>query len=100
MIKNLPLTKLHLTTNGGQHSLSLATNRSWKNPSSSRKRKLPRDLELTKDLYTITNENSFRHNYTNNAISTVPSLSQCQQSTANIISFENIKTNEDIDSSV
>ena len=83
--------------NNDQNSFSLISNRPRKLPSSSRQRKLPRDLELNKELYKITNENSFRRNYTNNALS---SSSNSHQSTTNVISFENVKTNEDIDSSV
>ena len=98
LIKDLPLTNLYLTTTGDQNTLSLVPNRSWKNPSSSRKRKLPRDLELTSDLYTITN--SLQHNYTNNAISTVSSFSQFPRATPNTMSLERIQTNDEIDSSV
>jgi len=75
----------------------LINNRQRKVSSSSRKRKLPRDLELTNDLYMITNQNSLRYNSTNNSI---PSFSQYQQSTMNIISFEKMKTNKNTDSSV
>jgi hypothetical protein len=68
-------------------------NRQRKFSFSSRPRKLPRDLELTNDLYTIKNKNSFNHNYTNNA------FSHTHQS---IISLEKILRlpNEDIDSNV
>jgi hypothetical protein len=68
-------------------------NRQRKFSFSSRPRKLPRDLELTNDLYTIKNQNSFNHNYTNNA------FSHTHQS---IISLEKILrlSNENIDSNV
>jgi hypothetical protein len=56
-----------LRTNGDQNPLCLVSNRQRKIPSS-HKRKLPRDLELNNDLYTITNQNSLHHNYTNNAV--------------------------------
>jgi hypothetical protein len=99
--KDLPLTELYLTTNGDHNSPSVVvSNRQRKNSYTSRKRKLPRDLEPTNDLYTITNQNSFRYNYTNNATSIVSSFSQCQQSVVDDISFHKIKTSEDIDSSV
>ncbi len=98
--KDLPLTELYLTTNVDHNSPSVVSNRQRKNSYTSRKRKLPRDLEPTNDLYTITNQNSFRYNYTNNATSTVSSFSQCQQSIMDDISFHKIKTSEDIDSSV
>jgi len=90
---------LHLqeTTNVYRNSFSLINNRQRKLPSSSGKRKLPRDFELTSDLYTIINQNSLHHNYTNNAI---PSFSQTHQSNINIISFQKTQTNEDTDSSV
>ncbi|CAF0921179.1 unnamed protein product [Rotaria sordida] len=74
---NLPLNELHLITDGNNSTFSLIANRQRKNSYTSRKRKLPRDLELSNDLYTITNQNSLRHNYTNNAISTISSFSQC-----------------------
>ncbi|CAF0766690.1 unnamed protein product [Rotaria sp. Silwood1] len=74
---DLPLNELHLTTDDHHSTLSLIANRQRKNSYSSRKRKLPRDLELSNDLYTITNQNSIRHNYTNNATSTISSFSQC-----------------------
>jgi hypothetical protein len=78
---------LHLqeTTNVDRNSFSLFNNRQRKFPLSSRKRKLPRDIELTSDLYKIINQNSLHHNYTNNAI---PSFCQTHQ------------TNEDTDSNV
>ena len=95
ILKDLPLTEHHLTRNNDQNSFSLISNRARKLPSSSRQRKLPRDLELTNELYKITNQNSLRHNYTNNALSFTS-----HRSTANVLSFENLKTNEDIDSSV
>jgi hypothetical protein len=61
---------LHLQEkiNVDRNSFSLFNNRQRKFPLSSRKRKLPRDIELTSDLYKIINQNSLHHNYTNNAI--------------------------------
>ncbi|CAF0844358.1 unnamed protein product [Adineta steineri] len=97
---DIPLTELHLNTNDDHNSLSSIHNRQRKYSFTSRKRKLPRDLELTNDLYTITNQNSFRYNHTNNATSIISSFSQCSQPILDTYSFDKLKTTEDIDSSV
>ncbi|UJR35051.1 hypothetical protein I4U23_027827 [Adineta vaga] len=60
-------------------------------PITSRHRKLPRDLQLTNDLYRITPQNSIPYNYTNNA-TTISSDS--------ISNSHLIQTDEEIDSNV
>ncbi|CAF3257610.1 unnamed protein product [Rotaria socialis] len=75
--RDFPLNELYLTTNDDHNMFSLITRRQRKNSYSLHKRKLPRDLELNKNLYIITNQNSLFHNYTNNSKSTISSFSQC-----------------------
>lgn len=76
-MQSVPIKKLSSTRHIDSNPFLSIVNQQRKSFYSARKRKLPRDLELTDDLYKIINQNAFCPNYTNNAMSQNSSFSHC-----------------------